>query len=491
MAGKPDASDDASTPQKEPKKVPLRLDEPPIVTEHTIEVDGKPLAYTVTTGTLPLLDAFGEPQASVFYMAYTIPPKDPAKPRPLTFSFNGGPGSCSVWLHLGALGPRRVKLLEDGGMPAPPFELVDNPETWLDHTDLVFIDPVGTGYSRAATEELNEKYWGIQGDIDSIGEFIRLYLTRNERWNAPLFLVGESYGTTRAAGLSGHLIDRGIAFNGILLVSSILQFQTLRFTPSNDLPYVLYLPTYTATAWYHGKLEKALQKDLRKTLKEAEAWAEEVYAPALLRGDRLSDTERQTIARDLARYTGLSETYTLQANLRIEIMRFCKELLREENQTVGRFDSRYKGIGGDTLKERPDFDPSGSATRPAYTAMINHYMRTELGYQTDEPYHVFGPIKNWDWGSAANGHPDTSESLRLAFAKNSHMQLFVASGYYDLATPYYATEHTLAHMGLDPVFREQITVEEYEAGHMMYVEVSSLKKLKKDVAAFLKKATKR
>jgi carboxypeptidase C (cathepsin A) len=462
----------------------------PVVTRHELRLPGRVLRYTVTTGLMPLANEAGETEANIFYMAYVAERPGGPEKRPLMFSFNGGPGSSSVWLHLGALGPRRVRMLDDGSLPAPPFELVDNEHTWLDQTDLVFIDPVGTGYSRATKPELGKKFWGLQGDIESVGEFIRLYLTRYERWASPLFLVGESYGTTRAAGLAGYLVDRGIAFNGIVLVSSILNFQTARFHTGNDLPYVLFLPTYAATAWYHKRLPAdQQQRPLREFLDEVERWAAGDYTEALAKGDRLTTAERREVLQRLARYTGLDPAWLDATELRIEIQRFTKELLRDQKRTVGRLDSRIKGWDLLAATERPEFDPSMAAIRTPYTAMFNHYVRTALGYKTDLTYHILGGgIGPWDWGSAGGGHPDTSEALRSAFAKNPYMKLFVASGFYDLATPYFATEYTLSHMGLEPSVRANVQTAEYEAGHMMYIHAGELARLKKDVSAFLQQA---
>jgi carboxypeptidase C (cathepsin A) len=481
LAEKADKGKDAEAQKAEP---------PPVVTHHQTRLGGKLLKYTVTTGLMPLKNEAGETEANVFFMAYVADRPGGPGQRPLMFSFNGGPGSSSVWLHLGALGPKRVKMLADGGMPSPPYELVDNEASWLDLTDLVFIDPVGTGYSRPAKPELGKKYWGVEGDIESVGEFIRLYLSRYERWTSPLFLVGESYGTTRAAGLAGHLVERsGVAFNGILLVSSILNFQTARFTKGNDLPYALFLPTYTATAWYHKRLGADLQQDLRRTLDEVEQWAGRDYVLALARGDALTEAERKEVIERLHRYTGLDREYIDQADLRLEIRRFCKELLRGEKRTVGRLDSRFKGIDASAAGERIEFDPSMAAIRPPYTATFNDYVRRSLGYESDLHYYILGGgIGPWDWGSAGEGFPDTSEALRSAFSKNPGMRLFVASGYYDLATPYFATEYTLGHMGLDPSQRGRITTAEYEAGHMMYIAETELAKLKKDVTAFIQQA---
>jgi carboxypeptidase C (cathepsin A) len=488
----PSPSPSASpSPAEKPEKLPDK-DEPPVVTRHEARIGGRPFKYTVTTGLMPLKNEAGETEAWIFFMAYVADRTGPASPRPLVFSFNGGPGSSSVWLHLGALGPRRVKMLDDGRMPAPPYELVDNDESWLDQTDLVFIDPVGTGYSRPAKPELGKKFWGLQGDIASVGEFIRLYLSRYQRWGSPLFLVGESYGTTRAAGLAGHLIDKGVAFNGIILVSTILNFQTARFTKGNDLPYVLFLPTYTATAWYHQRLPADLQNEpLRAVLDEVEKWALGDYTVALAKGDRLPAADRQAAVDTLARYTGLDKRFLDNSDLRIEIQRFDKELLRDQKRTVGRLDSRFEGIDALAAGERPDFDPSMAAIRPPYTALFNDYVRGALGYKSDLTYHILGGgIGPWEWGTN-NGFADVSESLRSAFAKNPHMKLLVAKGYYDLATPYFAAEYTLSHMGLDPSLRANIRTREYEGGHMMYIDKKELAKLKRDAVDFMRDATAR
>ncbi|HJQ31202.1 MAG TPA: hypothetical protein VJ866_03435, partial [Pyrinomonadaceae bacterium] len=468
---------------------PAMIDGPPSVTRHEIRVGGRTLRYTVTTGVMPLKSAAGETEARIFYMAYTLDGVSNPAQRPLMFSFNGGPGSSSVWLHLGALGPRRVQMLEDGGMPAPPFRLVDNEQTWLDFTDIVFIDPVGTGYSRAARPDLANRFFGLQGDIQSVGEFIRLYLVKNSRWTSPLFLVGESYGTTRAAGLSGYLIERGIAFNGVMLISTIMNFQTSRFARGNDLPYILFLPTYTAIAWYHKRLPADLQSDLRRTLDEVERWAANEYTVALAKGDRLTQAERQEVIDRLNRYTGLSKTFIDNSDLRIEIQRFDKELLRDQRRTVGRLDGRFKGMDASNASETPDFDPSMAAIRPPYTATFNQYVRAELGFKSDLEYYILGGgVGRWDFGSD-NSYADVSEALRSAFAKNPYMRLFVASGYYDLATPYFATQYTLRHMGLDPSLQGSVTTTFYEAGHMMYIDQTSLAQLKRDAAAFVQNAS--
>ncbi len=485
---------DTIPPQEKPAEIgdtkPKMTEEIPVFTEHQLALEAGELAYTVTTGRLPLKNDKGEIEAQVFFMAYTktLADGENAEDRPLMFSFNGGPGSSSVWLHLGALGPKRVRLEDDGSLPAPPYRLVDNPQTWLAYTDLVFLDPVGTGYSRALTEELSKKFWSVKGDIEAVGEFIRLYLSRYKRWASPLYLVGESYGTTRAAGLADHLIEKGIAFNGIVLVSSVLNFQTLEAAKGNDLPYLLYLPAYTAAAFFHQKLAPELQSDLASTLKEAEAFALGDYTLALMQGDALPPEERTRIAAQLARFTGLSQDYAEKSDLRIEIMRFCKELLREENRSVGRLDSRFKGRDARALSENFDHDPSMSTIRPPYTACFNHYVRTELGYETDDEYEILGGVKSWNFNQSEDGwvsYTDTSEALRAAFAKNPHLRVFVASGLYDLATPYFATQYTLRHLGLDADLRSQIETREYPAGHMMYIHVPSLKALASDIETWM------
>ena len=494
-AGKP-AEKGAQTTEKSGKlpadaeKAAAAKEEPPIVTHHEIHIGGRVLHYSATTGYMPIRNEEGtEVEANIFFVAYTL--DNPAAKRPLMFSFNGGPGSASIWLHLGAIGPRRVKMLPDGGMPQPPFELVDNQDTWLDQTDLVFIDPVGTGYSRAAKKELAKKFFGVKGDISSVAEFIRLYLSRYQRWTSPLFLVGESYGTTRAAGLSGYLVDRGIALSGVVLVSSVLNFQTLEFTRGNDLPYILFLPTYTSTAWYHKKLPADLQqRDLASVLSDAQQFAAGPYASGLGRGDSLTPSERQTLVDQVARFTGIDRSVVDENDMRLTQGVFCRELLRNQRLMVGRLDSRF--TGDDISRVRGEgmyYDPSMSVIRPPFTATFNNYVRSDLGYKTDLEYYVLGGgVTDWDWGSAGDGFPDTSEALRLAFVKNPYMKLFVASGYYDLATPYFATQYTLSHMNLNAQQHGKITLVYYDAGHMMYIKSDALGRLKQEVGGFLTNA---
>lgn len=470
--------------KEEKKDEPIKFEEEtPAVTKHALGA----MKYTATAGRMPIFNEKNEIDAQVFYIAYVRDGVRDRSKRPVTFVFNGGPGSPSVWLHLGAIGPRRVKMDKDGFMPQGPYRLVDNASTWLDETDLVFIDPVGTGFSRAKDESTSQKAWSLKGDIESVGEFIRMWLVRNERWSSPLFLAGESYGTTRAAGLAGYLVDHGIAFNGIVLISSILNFQTARFVQGNDLPYILFLPTYTATAWYHKRLGGTF-KSLQAALTASRSFAAGPYAMALMRGDTLTTKEYSAMVKEVAKYTGLRPDYVDQRNLRINIMGFCKELMRDKKRTVGRLDSRYKGIQKQVVGEEFDHDPSMSAIMPPYVACYYDYVRSALGYKTDLPYEVFKGIKKpWDWGSAGEGHPDTSDALRKAMTKNPHMRVLVCSGYYDLATPFFATEYTLSHMGLDPELARNVSVTEYESGHMMYVHEPSLKKFKTDCVGFIKR----
>ncbi|MEW5825242.1 MAG: peptidase S10 [Candidatus Bipolaricaulota bacterium] len=482
---KPDVKDTAET-SKQRKLLALA----PRETEHEVVIGRKTLRYVARAGVLPLVDEMGATEAEVFFTAYELLDVPDRSRRPLTFAFNGGPGSSSIWLHMGALGPRRVKMEAQGWMPQPPFRCVDNPLTWLDRTDLVFVDPVGTGFSRAARPDSDKKYWSFQGDLDSVGEFIRLYLTRYQRWTSPLFLAGESYGTTRAAGLSEHLVDRGIACNGIILISTVLDFSAIRFMTANDLPFQLFVPTYAATAWYHRRLAPALQrKPLAELLAEVKTWCEGEYTLALMKGDRLAPAEREKIAKRLAAYVGLDVAYVLGTNLRVEIFRFCKELLRDERRSVGRLDSRFKGIEALAVTEHPEFDPSMLAITPPYTSAFNQYVRSSLGVETDLVYEVLSSSINEKWTWENGRLPATGETLRAAIAKNPYMRVLVAQGTYDLATPLFATEYMLTHMNVDAALRANVQMATYEAGHMLYLDEGCLAQLKSDVDAFLRAAT--
>jgi carboxypeptidase C (cathepsin A) len=474
-------------------------------TLHRLTVGGIQIDYEATAGTLVVQEEEAKHKANVFFVAYTkcrSKGEAPAR-RPIAFAFNGGPGSSSVWLHLGLLGPKRVDLgpeqgasaprevAPSGGLTlpaqvAPPYRLVDNDVSLLDWTDLVFIDPVTTGYSRAEPADDAKQFHGVTQDVRSVAEFIRLYVTKFGRWDSPKYLIGESYGTTRAAGLAEHLQNQlGMNLNGVVLISAVLNFQTVRFDEGNDLPYPLFLPTYTATAWYHKKLAPELLADRQKTLAEVEKFALGEYTLALMKGSALTAEERQCIARKLARYTGLSEEYVRHANLRIEAHRFLKELLRSAHQIVGRYDSRFVGNDGDAAAEYPGFDPSYAVVQGPYTALMQEYLVKDLQYVREAPYRILtSRVQPWDYGQAKNRYLNVAPSLREALTRNPGLRVFVANGYYDLATPYLATRYTFDHLDLDGDLPKRVCLCYYDAGHMMYIDKKSLYKLRRDLAAF-------
>jgi carboxypeptidase C (cathepsin A) len=466
-------------------------------TRHTAVIGGRPINYTATAGRIVLKtedEKEGEkPKAAIFFVAYTIDRPEGvsegehAARRPITFAFNGGPGSSSVWLHLGVLGPRRVVLEQDGGALPPPYRLVNNEFSLLDQSDLVFIDPVTTGFSRAVPGEKDKQFHGFKPDIESVGDFIRLYVSRYHRWGSPRYLIGESYGTTRAAGLAGYLQERhGFYLNGIMLISVVLNFMTLDFAPGNDLPYILFLPTYAATAWYHQQLEPELQADLGRTLAEVEEFALGEYATALMQGDTLSLDQQTEIAAKLSRYTGLSAAYIEGTNLRINIHRFVKELLRGRRRTVGRLDSRFTGIDRDAAGEMHEYDPSYAIIQGPYSGTFNDYIRRELQFDSDLPYEILSErVHPWAFEENQNSYVNVGETLRKAMSMNPHLRVFVANGYYDLATPYLATRYTFNHLDLDESLRGNIQMKHYKAGHMMYIHDPSLAQLKADLDAFI------
>jgi carboxypeptidase C (cathepsin A) len=462
-------------------------------TQHAITVNGEKMNYTVTTGTIILkeedIEEGEKKKASIFYIAYTK--EDASDNRPVTFSFNGGPGSSSVWLHLGLVGPKRV-LMDDEGMPiGPPHKLVDNEYTLFDETDLVFIDPVSTGYSRPVPKEKPDQFHTVKKDIESVGEFIRIWATRNKRWTSPKFLIGESYGTTRAAGLAGYLHRRhGMYLNGIMFISSILNFLTSQFNEGNDLPFILFLPSYTATAWYHQKLPQDLQKDLEKAVQEAREFAMNEYTLALMKGNDLKGEERQRIIDKLARLTGLSKTYIEGTNLRINIHRFCKELLRDEKVTIGRLDSRYKGFDADAVGETHEFDPSYAAILGPYTATMYDYLRRDLAYETDLPYEILKSLyQSWKYENYQNQYVNTAQDLRQGFQLHPNLKVIVCNGYFDLATPFLATEYTFKHIPLPEAQQDNIKMTYYLSGHMIYLHKSSLEQLSEDLHAFIEDST--
>jgi len=464
---------------------------PPVVTHHQITVNGKLLKYTATTGRLPIKRPDGKIEAEMFFVAYTLDGQDLGK-RPVMFAFNGGPGSASIWLHMGALGPRKVVLQQDGFMPPAPYRIEDNAYTPLDKTDLVLVDAIGTGFSRAADQETFKKFWGVKGDIEAFSEFIRLYITRYDRWSSPLYLLGESYGTTRSAGIAGYLSDHGISFNGITLLSTVLSFETLEDNKTNDQPYILLLPSFTMIAGYHHKLAPDLAADMNKARQESEAFASGEYAQALAKGDALTQDERQKIIDQVSRFTGLSKEVVDEANLRIDVREFTHYLLIDQKLRVGRLDGRYTGPDPGGLLDTPFYDPTGSQTGPPFTAVFNNYVRNELGYKTDMPYFVFAQeagFEKWDWGSAIRGFPDTASALRQAIVKNPYLKVLVMEGYYDLATPYYAANYTFDHLDLTSKYRGNVSYATYESGHMVYLATDSLKKMKADEANFIDKTT--
>ncbi len=460
---------------------------PPVVTHHQIALNGKTLSYTATAGRLPLKRGDGKTEAEMFFVAYTLDGQDAGK-RPLTFSFNGGPGSASIWLHMGALGPKRVVLQSNGFMPAAPYRLEDNPDTLLDRSDIVMVDAMATGYSRAATAELTKKFLGLTGDVQAFGEFIRLYISRYDRWNSPLFLLGESYGTTRAAGIAGYLADHGIAFNGVTLLSMAVDFQTLEWNNSNDLPYLLLVPTFNMIAGYHHKLSADLTQDVAKTREEVVRWSNNEYALALGKGDTLTPEERRKIVEQLSRYIGLRPEVIEAHDMRIDVPNFTKELLLDQKLITGRLDGRFSSPnpGDDRF-----YDPTSAAILPPYTSAFNNYLRTELKYKSDMPYRVFAydqpGFQSWEWGNAEHGFPSTAGGLRSAMIKNPYMKVLVMEGYYDLATPFAAANWTMDHLNLDAKSRQNISYGTYNAGHMVYIDRAEHNKMKKDLIDFMDK----
>jgi carboxypeptidase C (cathepsin A) len=469
-----------------------------VATEHSLTIKRRKVNYTATTGRIVLRKEVitdGKfdghvPKAEVFVTAYTVDGADPTK-RPVTFAFNGGPGSSSVWLHLGLLGPRRVLSGDVGNLVPPPYGLTDNPETLLAHSDLVFIDPVSTGYSRAATGEKPGDYHGYQGDIESVGEVIRLWMSRNGRWMSPKFLAGESYGTTRAGGLALHLQNRyGMFLNGLILISTAMDFGVLDFSEGNDQPYVMFLPTYAAIAHYHGRHG---DRTLADVLAEAEEFADRDYPAVLARGSRLSTAERAAAVAKIAALTGLSEDFVDRVNLRVEHVRFYTELLRDRRLVVGRLDGRFSGWDQDYGRERWTDDPSHTAIMGSYTAALNHYLHAELNYTNDLPYEILsmGVNTTWSYKEFENSHVTVTDKLATAMRANPHLKIHVASGYHDGATPYYATDHVIARLAIPDELRGNISTEYYEAGHMMYVHEPSRLKQSQDIADFIAAASNR
>jgi carboxypeptidase C (cathepsin A) len=459
-----------------------------IKSQHSVTINGQKLDYTAVAGTILLRDNEDKPTAAIFYVAYTKDGETDLARRPITFSFNGGPGASSVWMHLGLLGPRRLVLKEDGSSPPPPYKLVDNEFSLLDETDLVFIDPVSTGFSRAVKPDDAKKFHSVESDLRSVASFIRLYTTRNTRWGSPKFIIGESYGTTRAAGLSGELRQRQrMNVNGIMLVSTVLNFETIAFARGNDLPYMLYLPTYTAAGWYHKKLPPDLQRlTVAEAMAKAETFATGDYNHALVLGTALPAEARRATVKELARLTGLSEEFIDRANLRVSLSRFAAELLRAENRVIGRFDARYKGYVRDHLAEGTEYDPTLEAVASVFASTFNDYVRAELNYKSDLPYEILTGVE-WDWGGQ-NSYLNVAETLADSLTRNPYLRVHVSIGDYDLATPWAAVRYTFNHLQVDPDLAKNITLDTYTAGHMMYLNLADLKKQKADLARFIRAA---
>jgi len=447
----------------------------------SVEIDGERIDYTVRAGTLPQVDAAGEELARIFYIAYTRDDVEDLAGRPVLFSFNGGPGSASVWMHLGLLGPRRVHLEANADPTPPPYELVDNEYSMLDRADLVFIDPVSTGFSRALPGVDADQFHGFREDLESVGEFIRQYVSEFDRWESPVFLIGESYGGRRAAGLASLLQDRmGLDPNGIILVSAGSLGQ--QYGDFGMLEYALNLPHLAATAWYHQQLPEDLQsRPLRDVLDEVEAFALGDFTAALMAGNRMSNPERREMVERGARYTGLSEEFVDATHLRIDRGRFRKELLRDEDRTVGRLDSRFTGLDADEAGDTPDYDPSYAAIRGPFSSTINDYLRDELGYRTPLEYAVSGDVRPW---TPAPGL-DLLDSLRNAMARNPDLHVMVADGYYDKL--YFWAAFTFSQFDFHPEIRQRVQIETYESGHMMYIHLPSLAKMKDDMASLFER----
>ncbi|MGH8373360.1 MAG: S10 family peptidase [Gammaproteobacteria bacterium] len=467
-----------------------------IVTHHSLEIGGRTIHYTATAGNLVLKNDKGDETASMFYIAYTEDGANAGK-RPVTFAYNGGPGGSSVLVNLGGFGPMRVVTTDAAPTPPAPYSLEPNQYSLLDKSDLVFIDAVGTGFSKLLGKSEPKDFYGADQDVEAFGDFIERYITLNNRWNSPKFVLGESYGTPRSAMLADWLQDKGVALNGVILLSSILNFNDeFWFQPegSNDLAYELYLPSYAAIAWYHDKLPNK-PADLATFLKQVRSFALGDYATALEAGDSITPAQQAAMIQKLHDYTGLSETYLKEAKLRVAPGRFMKELLRDETRTIGRYDARYEGIDYDSAGEYMDYDPSGTAMFPAVVAAFHIYLQNDLNDKSTADYDFLSYKVNraWDWHHRVDGRkypvPDTLPDLREAMTQNPKLKVFSGNGYYDLATPFFKTEYELNHMGLDPSLQKNITFGHYGDGHMIYIHTPALKKLKQDLDRFYDSAT--
>jgi carboxypeptidase C (cathepsin A) len=487
------------TEQPEKKPAETKPAPAPSTTHHQITVGGRMIPYTATAGTIDLSNNKNELIGRMFYVAYTEDKIADVRTRPVTFLFNGGPGSSTLWLHMGSFGPARVETADAKATPPAPYTVGDNQETLLDKSDLVFIDAMGTGYSRIEGKGEPKDFYGTDPDVESFAQFIQRWVGTNARWNSPKFLLGESYGTTRAAALLNNLQTKGMAFNGAILVSSYLNaYDDFNGPPfASDLPYELYLPTMAASVWYHDRVTPK-PADLAAFVEEARQFAIGDYAHALAQGSRLAAAERDAIVAKLHRFTAMPEQMIRDANLRIAPDRFEKELLRGERRTIGRLDARFTGIDRDAAGESPDYDAADAAVGAAFVAALNQYMHGELKYDRDDLYR---PNNYAEIGPAWDDHhrvdrgrwdmPDVAADLRIAMSKNPYLKIFSANGYFDFATPFFETEYTLAHMGLDPSLDRNITFGYYQSGHMIYLHDAARKQLKADLAKFYDQASAR
>jgi len=476
----PEAVDKDKDKEKPAEPAPERES----TTRHTIKVGRTEVSYRATAGTYHLKGDDGKVRASLFYVSYVREGIANQETRPVTFAFNGGPGSSAVWLHMGVLGPRRIDVGDALKASPPPYQLVDNDRSPLDFTDLVFIDPVSTGYSRPAPGQDAKDFHGVKEDAESVSDFIRLWLTREQRWPSPKYLVGESYGTTRAAALSTTLQERhGIYLNGIVLVSAVLYMQTLQVGPSNDLPYPLYLPSYAMAALYHGRTRGDSMEALAA---EVEEFALGDYASALMRVGRITEAERTRVLRRVAAYSGLPRDYVDRADLRVSPDAFGRELLKADRRRLGRFDARCTAYDANLSSDNANEDPSYNLVQAPYTAAVYHYLRHELGFDEDMPYNVLVDVSPWKLVEPQEGgYLDVGSKLRAALGRNPGLRVLLMSGYYDLATPFLAGEWTLDHIRVDPEQRENVVKRRYEAGHMMYIHEPSLRAMRQDLQGFI------
>ena len=480
--------------ESEPKDTPSETPEPmSSSTEHSVTIDGQAIDYTATAGWLILENDEGKPVARFGFTAYTRDGFPDKARRPLMFAFNGGPGSSSIWLHMGILGPQRVVVEDEGYAPPPPAERVDNAYSILDVTDLVMVDPVGTGFSKPLGEATGADFWGVDQDIRSVGSFVKEYVTQNGRWASPKYILGESYGGIRSAGLVWHMQSvHGMNFNGVVIVSPFLDMGSGIDGGGIDLPHVLYFPTLAATAWYHDAIPDK-PADLEAFHAEVERFAYEEYAPALLKGFAISDEEKSAVAARLAAYTGTSADYWERADLRVSHQQFLQELQRDRRVITGRIDSRFVGPSVNPLAETMDYDPFFPSVGPAFTAAFLDYMHGELGFGRDETYQIMGGVHGWDWehrppdsGGWAVPWANLRGDLAMALTMNPGLHLLVQQGYYDMATPTLATKHDIDHLDIAPEARERIRMEYYEAGHMMYLHEPSMRKFREDLASFVR-----